>query len=1666
MDEQSFAPTTGKRPTKYILLGAIPIAIASVLTYGFLNEAEEQQGPGLARRLSNHGAKKQSPEIKLSPTVKTAGQEQRQERLSKKLTLEEKMQRLLKARQQTKSDTLKTLPSLDDQGKWSFSGKNGQAKYHANFDQDGLNFEVENGHSKKAHLRYKFHSLAIGQRELELSKAYPRANVDGDSIEFDHGHGIVERYTNVQGGIEQFFILHEKLSNDEGDLILLASLDSSATKKRPVKASPSGLKFFDQNSSVMMSLSELIIFDHAGRTTRGTMSLHNGTLAYRVSSKWLAEADYPVTIDPIVQGLNLTVATVPFLEEFEAPLGTFWGVLSTGTGRAVISTTDAPFKGSSHFAMDSSVQGTFSRNELILAVDLTGQTSSTLFFQHKETGDEDDPLPTTFAGALDGDGVSISEDGNTWFRAVDLSGANISSIYQLQSADLGAIATANGLTLNGAFFIKFQQFDNFDIPSDGFFFDDVIVTKGPAASAVVWDPTPSPDFGTVAVGQSVSATFVLRNIGPNAATGTVSLASPDFAITAGAGAYSLAVGATLNVTASFTPATAGSKTGSLIATSNNGQGDVVNPLTGLGLQIIPGELPFFDGFECATLGPAYKTATTVSGRIQITSNSAPRTGTGHLALDSSVDGNFSRNEVILTLNLAGQTTANLSFFMKTTGDEAHVLPTTFTGSADGDGVSISADGTNWFRVVDLSAAPPTAYTQFTVDLVTAAANAGIAFNGNFQIKFQQFDNFMTPLDGFFFDDVSVDNGNTAANVILDPTPDGVFGTIPIGNTPSQTFVVRNTGNAPASGDISLPAGAFAITSGGGPYTIAAGDCVEAVVQFAPTTANTFNETFTATVTGQASLTKALSGTGIVPPNISFDAAPDGNFGDVTVGNNTNLTFVLRNTGGSNATGTISVTSTVYTITSGGGTYTLAPAATRMVTVQFTPAQLGPRGDILTATATGFASATKNLIGVGTTPPAILSWAVTPTGDFGTVGIGSNSDKTFVLQNTGTVPATGTLTVSNPNYSIVSGGGNYTVSAGATRNVVVRFAPTQSGAIAANLSASLLNNVDTVNPLTGVGQANPALLWDANPGGDFGSVAAGVSRNLSFVLRNNGNTSITGTITVSNPVFTLSGGGGAYTLASGATRTVVVNFAPTAAGPQNASLIASIGAVPGASKNITGSGINATAVAFDVSPDGNYGGVVIGGNASRNFILRNAAPAAVSGTVTVDNMPAYQIIQGGGNFSLAPGSSTSVVVRFSASAAPAQTATLTATVNNATNSTKALSASGQAQVAAKVPFSEGFESGSLRAFWQTNSTNEGRIQITEAMGPNLGKRHLVMDDVTTNTVQSLNELILTVDLSNSPNANLTFHHKEFSDADQPLPNTFQNSFNGDGVAISEDGTTWFNLANLTTVFSQPTYNQITLDVSQAAAFFAITLNNNFKIKFQQFESGTAPLDGFAFDDIAITDGAPVNVLTLTDNFGNSTPQILTARGKQAAVMNFQAAASFFEDLRIDSMTFTSSGSGHEVFDITACRLVRDNDSNGAFDPIIDTQLGFTTVFVADEGTITFTNVNQVIPAGTMVNLLLVWDFSPTASFPSTFTPRIALNTDVTVLGVPSGSAATVTPAPFTGPVVNVQDFIFNSIQRPSGGGGCQVSTGDSPGPQSLLLLLLALFSLSAIRRARG
>jgi len=161
------------------------------------------------------------------------------------------------------------------------------------------------------------------------------------------------------------------------------------------------------------------------------------------------------------------------------------------------------------------------------------------------------------------------------------------------------------------------------------------------------------------------------------------------------------------------------------------------------------------------------------GRIQVVG--------GWLRMDDTTYASaYSLNEAILHLNLSRQSNVALTLDHLEHGDEDTALPPSFTGHCEGDGISISADGITWYRLINLTSN----FIGGSFDLDSAIRSAGIDYTSDFQIKFQQYDDYPYLQDGRSFDNISITS-----------TPPALLGHWKLDDNASNTTVVDSSGNA-------------------------------------------------------------------------------------------------------------------------------------------------------------------------------------------------------------------------------------------------------------------------------------------------------------------------------------------------------------------------------------------------------------------------------------------------------------------------------------------------------------------------------------------------------------------------------------------------------------------------------------------------------------------------------------------------------------------------------------------------------------------------------------------------------------------------------------------------------------------------------------------------------
>lgn len=170
------------------------------------------------------------------------------------------------------------------------------ADYKASF-HDGATFVPYLGkdYPRSQSLRWSTSSARVG--ELELRTHAPRLSHTDFRAEYDLG-GIVETYDVRDEGLEQTFVLNRRPAAT-GDLVIAGAIDT-ALHAVSGEAGPQGIVFVDDAGRQILNYGAATAIDAHGNSMAMRTTLVDGTISLRLDGNWLANAAFPVTVDPLL----------------------------------------------------------------------------------------------------------------------------------------------------------------------------------------------------------------------------------------------------------------------------------------------------------------------------------------------------------------------------------------------------------------------------------------------------------------------------------------------------------------------------------------------------------------------------------------------------------------------------------------------------------------------------------------------------------------------------------------------------------------------------------------------------------------------------------------------------------------------------------------------------------------------------------------------------------------------------------------------------------------------------------------------------------------------------------------------------------------------------------------------------------------------------------------------------------------------------------------------------------------------------------------------------------------------------------------------------------------------------------------------------------------------
>ena len=175
-------------------------------------------------------------------------------------------------------------------------------------------------------------------------------------------------------------------------------------------------------------------------------------------------------------------------------------------------------------------------------------------------------------------------------------------------------------------------------------------------------------------------------------------------------------------------------------------------------------------------------------------------------------------------------------------------------------------------------------------------------------------------------------------------------------------------------------------------------------------------------------------------------------------------------------------------------------------------------------------------------------ALPDTIDFGVVTVGTYGERYFEIDNTGGGTMSGSVSVSTSapcdGYSIVTGGGDYSLTSGQFHTVIVRMEPATTGVKSCR--------IETGNSLCGdvilTGFADVVEACEVQPSNiSFGLVTVGSENDTTFTITNSGGGVLSGSVAESCDHISIVSGGGSYRLFANASVEVTLRYKPTDSG---------------------------------------------------------------------------------------------------------------------------------------------------------------------------------------------------------------------------------------------------------------------------------------------------------------------------------------------------------------------------------------------------------------------------------------------------------------------------------------------------------------------------------------
>ncbi len=181
--------------------------------------------------------------------------------------------------------------------------------YQAVLAQDGqIQVKNKTNQGETAALSLKLKRVQVGQNVL-YNESQRAMKSEGNRVNYSNNY-FSEEYQALSGGLEQFFIFKRPLPTP-GDLVITLEVDTKLQGQR--LSNRQGIAFYPpqgkrgQSDPGLLIYSGALVRDNDGREMYAKMGFKNSKIRLTVPEAWLAEAEYPLVIDPLIGDPNFII---------------------------------------------------------------------------------------------------------------------------------------------------------------------------------------------------------------------------------------------------------------------------------------------------------------------------------------------------------------------------------------------------------------------------------------------------------------------------------------------------------------------------------------------------------------------------------------------------------------------------------------------------------------------------------------------------------------------------------------------------------------------------------------------------------------------------------------------------------------------------------------------------------------------------------------------------------------------------------------------------------------------------------------------------------------------------------------------------------------------------------------------------------------------------------------------------------------------------------------------------------------------------------------------------------------------------------------------------------------------------------------------------------------